>query len=374
MSKENKQPQMTLGETLKKAREKKGLHIENISRETRISKSILQSLEQDRLDDLPQKIYVIGFIKTYARLLELDEQECIEKFEILYNGEAVKTDLQDNESVVLQGQKESANYSSKLLLVIPLLIIAVALILLSKPKDTALTEKESVQPQLEETNSTLSTKLTVTEVQEKKLEPKTAISQEFVKDQPKTVKKEDIKKETVKISQTNEVKKDKPKIEKPKDEAKEDKKKIKFSPMPYPLYSIDKNASEDILNQLPEHIKSQLNKNLQNVYITANGADSWLTYQKDQGEIYKYILRDGKDLFLQAEQIKMFIGNVRTTQIFLNNQPLKVTSRSGVKSLVFPQAIAKEMVLPLFIFNKKDGSVKSSEQYLEENSATEEDI
>lgn len=365
---ENSTPkELSLGQLFKQTREEKDLHVENISRETRISRSILQSLEEDRIEELPKKIYVAGFVKTYARLLELDEEICLRKLEQLYNQDFEVAQDDSEQSVVLQSQKEPPSYSSKALFIIPVIIISIVLILFvrSNKKDEA--QNSTNQQTSEESSSTLSTELTVKEVLEKKIEPKPTttpeVAKEATKPVPKTVKKPEVKPEV----------KEKKKEEK-KEAKKEEKKEIKFSPMPSPLYSIDKNASDETLSKLPERVREQYNKGVQNVYLYADGGDSWLTYQKNQGEIFKYVLKNGKDLFLQSEQIKMFIGNVHVTKIFLNNEPLKVPSRSGVKSIVFPQSAAKDLMIPLFIFNSKDGSVQSSEDYLEQKAVQEADL
>lgn len=48
---------------------------------TRIQEEHLQALEEDRFDLLPQKVFVKGFVRSYAGLLHLDEVDCLRLFE-----------------------------------------------------------------------------------------------------------------------------------------------------------------------------------------------------------------------------------------------------------------------------------------------------
>jgi cytoskeletal protein RodZ len=60
-----------IGQTIAKAREEKGLQLEEIAEQTRISLKYLQDLEQGKFDFLPRP-YVIAYMKTFARIVGLD--------------------------------------------------------------------------------------------------------------------------------------------------------------------------------------------------------------------------------------------------------------------------------------------------------------
>ena len=70
----------TLGSLLKNEREKQQKTLEEISNKTKISKSILKAIEEDRHDLLPSLSYVKGFLKLYARELDLDPEEVIKLY------------------------------------------------------------------------------------------------------------------------------------------------------------------------------------------------------------------------------------------------------------------------------------------------------
>ncbi len=64
-----------VGDTLRRARLKRNLELEDISNELKISTRILQAIENDQYDKLPGGVFAKSFVRQYARLLGLDEEE-----------------------------------------------------------------------------------------------------------------------------------------------------------------------------------------------------------------------------------------------------------------------------------------------------------
>jgi cytoskeleton protein RodZ len=64
-----------LGEKLREERERQGLTIETVVERTKISRRNLQAIEDGRQEDLPHPVYSKGFIRNYARLLNIDDKE-----------------------------------------------------------------------------------------------------------------------------------------------------------------------------------------------------------------------------------------------------------------------------------------------------------
>ncbi len=62
------------GERLMRARENAGMTIEQLAAETRIPQRHLEVIESGRFEDLPARTYAIGFSRTYARAVGLDEK------------------------------------------------------------------------------------------------------------------------------------------------------------------------------------------------------------------------------------------------------------------------------------------------------------
>src|SRR5918997_836771 len=71
---------MDVGSTLRRARTRKGLTLEQLARATKISVSALDALETNDLDRLPATIYLRGFLRAYAREVGLDPQETVEDY------------------------------------------------------------------------------------------------------------------------------------------------------------------------------------------------------------------------------------------------------------------------------------------------------
>ena len=101
----------------------------------------------------------------------------------------------------------------------------------------------------------------------------------------------------------------------------------------------------------------------QNVFINAVDGDTWITYKSDANPIKKFVLKKGRTLLVRGDLVRIFLGNINVARVFLDNKPLTITSRSGVKSLVFPQEKASEFKLPLFIYNS--GKAITSSEYEE---------
>jgi curved DNA-binding protein CbpA len=60
------------GADLKIIREKKGISLDHISFQSKVKMAALQAIEEDRFDALPPRVYVKGFLKSYADALDID--------------------------------------------------------------------------------------------------------------------------------------------------------------------------------------------------------------------------------------------------------------------------------------------------------------
>jgi len=69
-----------VGEKLKKAREAKGLSLQQVHEETKIHIKTLKNIEEGQLQRLPSMIYAKSFIKEYSEFLGLDSNEILKQF------------------------------------------------------------------------------------------------------------------------------------------------------------------------------------------------------------------------------------------------------------------------------------------------------
>lgn len=68
------------GRELKQVRERMGIELQTVSKETKISLKILESLEEENFEKLPALVYLKGFLKGYAQCLGLDSQKVVEDY------------------------------------------------------------------------------------------------------------------------------------------------------------------------------------------------------------------------------------------------------------------------------------------------------
>jgi len=80
----------TFGQRLRKQREGKGLTLEDISKATRIPVRHLAALETGDESHLPAAVYVKGFLRAYARELDMDDRELIDEYNKIYGLEPDK--------------------------------------------------------------------------------------------------------------------------------------------------------------------------------------------------------------------------------------------------------------------------------------------
>jgi cytoskeletal protein RodZ len=73
--------EVSLGEFLRREREKRSISIEQVSSATKIGVKTLHFLEADRYVDLPSQPFIRGFVVSYCRFVGLDAQEVLARFD-----------------------------------------------------------------------------------------------------------------------------------------------------------------------------------------------------------------------------------------------------------------------------------------------------
>jgi hypothetical protein len=69
-----------IGYRLIRAREARGLTLEDAERDTRISRRYLHALEDEQFEVIPAPVYARGFLRSYAQYLGMDPQEVLALF------------------------------------------------------------------------------------------------------------------------------------------------------------------------------------------------------------------------------------------------------------------------------------------------------
>ncbi len=69
------------GYSLKKAREQHGLSLKQVAVAIKINAAVIENIEKENFDQLPKPVFTRGFIRTYCKYLDLDEEDILKKFD-----------------------------------------------------------------------------------------------------------------------------------------------------------------------------------------------------------------------------------------------------------------------------------------------------
>jgi cytoskeletal protein RodZ len=70
----------TIGQYLRRMREERRMSVEEISRATRMPVVSVERIEADQFDELPGEVFVRGFLKSYARTLNVPVDEVLARY------------------------------------------------------------------------------------------------------------------------------------------------------------------------------------------------------------------------------------------------------------------------------------------------------
>jgi DnaJ-class molecular chaperone len=68
------------GDDLKKMRKAAGIELSEINAVTKVSVSVLKSMEENRIESLPPGLYLKNFLRLYAEILQIDPQKVIDGY------------------------------------------------------------------------------------------------------------------------------------------------------------------------------------------------------------------------------------------------------------------------------------------------------
>ena len=94
----------TIGEVLRLARISQGLSLEELQRKTDIQLDLLEALETDNFDKLPNLFYTRSFLRKYAWAVELDENIILEAYD---SGSMITYEEVDVDEIELSGRRRS---------------------------------------------------------------------------------------------------------------------------------------------------------------------------------------------------------------------------------------------------------------------------
>ncbi|MBC7713814.1 MAG: helix-turn-helix domain-containing protein [Rhizobacter sp.] len=348
------EPTMTIGKLIKQKREERGLSLKVISQQTKIHIGLLENLEADQFEKLPSKTYVRGFIKSTSKILGLDQEFALHLLDMAY----AKSNPMPNHPVPNQEMKtETARNTLTSMAATPMeavkSVTSSSMVFLAKAAVGVLIVgivgfniKNFLQKSSDENDVKLPEVLTT--LHKKKapapkpvakpvlpVKPAEPITVNLIQDknQKSDVTVNDINMQAISLG-------DKQFVE-------------------------DTAISSEKMNELfPAKYRVQSPKGTETLFINASEGDSWLTYKVDDKEIKKYVLRQGRTLFIRGGVIRLFIGNTKSLKAFYNNKAINLAAgNKGVKNIVLPEEMKTKFMAPLFVF-QEDGSVITSEDYI----------
>lgn len=372
-----------LGEYLKQKRIDKNYTLEKLSQKTKISVNILKSLEANDYDHLPSAAYIKGFVTSYVKVLNLPLEEAITKMEYTYLNILGKpfpalnhTKLMSTPTPVTSISRsadeeaptphdviesgDSIIESTKSIL--PIVIFGAIILLFVGGYKLISTVVES------EVSSQKTKDLGP------KIESSSALVKQPIKEEPKKVEPTPESAATTATPATEAQPVAKPEETKPVPELPRNFPTVDFKKVRGKLFNVKTDAPENSDETiLPKQIKDQVNSSLQNIYIKAVDGNTWLSYKIDNNPIESVIINKDSDLFLQGSEIRIFLGNVNVTRIFYNNYLIETPTKSGVKSLIFPEESNSKYQLPLFP-KAKDDILYTAEDYIKRMKLEEEEL
>lgn len=110
------------GETLRQARESKGLSQAEVARKLNLTVSSLNNLETGAFDKLPGHTFARGYIRAYAKLFEMDQAELVLAFD-----QATGSNSQGSDVHALGRIEEPVRLSHNILRIVSLLLLIVVI-------------------------------------------------------------------------------------------------------------------------------------------------------------------------------------------------------------------------------------------------------
>ena len=96
---------MDIGETLRLAREQRGISLDTLAQKTKINPIALRAIEENDIQRLPGGIFLRGFLRAYAREVGLDVEETVNRYVAQFEPRQTAAD----EGAFATGDAEVAN-------------------------------------------------------------------------------------------------------------------------------------------------------------------------------------------------------------------------------------------------------------------------
>ncbi len=370
-----------IGECLRLRREETRMSLEKVSQKTKISLNMLKALEANDFAALPSAAYVKGFVLSYARAVGLSPADIITKLEYTYltvtgqpfpalnHTRNMGPSVTRADETVAHGTAaavapadvlahEDAVRDRRRVIVPSLVFGGIALVFVGMYQLVTRTiENESGVESSRPAGPTFVPSSELVEMN-RPVQQTSAAGKKPTESAAAAATPAEAK--PAPVSPAAEIRRNFP----PKD----------FRRISVRLFTVIPDSPEASDTAIfPDERRRALNPELENVYVRALEGNTWLSYKIDAQPIVSVVLEKGGDLFLQGKEILMFIGNVKVTRIFYQNRLIDPPTKTGFKSLVFPESKATGHMLPLFP-KASDDILYTAEEYQRRMKIEEEEL
>lgn len=254
------------GEKLRQSREEKGISLEEVVIATKIKMSTLKAMEEGDTKKLPSKTFIRGFVQSYAKYLNADEEDILETFyqemgstvDIPNNVKATTEMDNRDDSNAMKFANSTRHPLIKIFFAIGAFILVVLIYFVSTTIDKYQEEKQLVKPTQEEAANIepLVEEEEVAEIVEPENEE---LAETAKKEEPPTELKPEPKPEKKAEPVKEEVKKEVPENDSVAEDVKEEAPKNEIKPVP--VEKKQEEVKETVTEEPKEEAKPEADEN-----------------------------------------------------------------------------------------------------------------
>lgn len=115
--------QLSIGSSLRRAREDRSFNLSYVATQTLLHEKVITALESDDYEQLPSPVFVSGYIRTYAKVLEIDPEPLI----VEYKKTTMPSQAEPVAKHAVRRKTLFARSANKQLVVSTILVVAVLL-------------------------------------------------------------------------------------------------------------------------------------------------------------------------------------------------------------------------------------------------------
>ena len=281
------------GELLKEARRKKRRRYKRLSSELGIPEKYLEALEENNFSIMAGPTYVKGYLRAYAKILDLDPATVIEAFDRYLRDERR---LKKQIIKIEKKEKEKKNFSYIFALIFFLIASVILLIFLSLGRNDS-EKREDISSYSGTQNQNSQDSLPI-------FNPELGLNLELEKDSPKNISELNIQEEVI---------------------------------------------TTEIVGNTNDETNKLLIETINTIEMNFSG-DSWIELMDKTGIIEYRLAKSGTSMSFEGlGPFKLLIGNSKRVKLFYNGSKVSLASTTNVKTnvscLVLPEGRCSEFTL-----------------------------